>query len=87
MTPDQQGATVAGLDGGAAFHGAGDLAQSIDLGRRRRQVEDHGDGDQLGRHQGHDDQAQGLDEQRRAAGPLHRHAFGHGVRVTFEVNM
>jgi hypothetical protein len=87
VAPEQQGAPIARLDGGAALHGAGDLAQPVDLGRRRRQVEDHGDGDQLGRHQGHDDQAQGLDEQRGAARALHPHAFAHGVRVTLEVNM
>ncbi len=77
-----RGCTVA-----LVFRALRDLVQPVDLGRGRRQVEDHGDGDQLRRHQGHDHQAQGLHEQRGAARTLHPYAFGHGVRVTLEVNM
>ena len=79
---DHQQAAVARLDGLACLERADDLGRTIEFGRRRRQVEDDRDRDQLGRHQSDDHQPQGLHEQRRAA-PKHR----HGVRTTLAVNM
>jgi hypothetical protein len=79
---DHQRSAVAGLHGLPGLQRAGDLRQSIEFGRRRRQGEDDRDGDHLRRHQGQDHQTQSLDEKRSPPlGPR------HGVRTTLAVNM